>query len=157
MEIRHLGVRCPRTAFKTHEVPSPPCHAAFLVQHHSPSAGLTVVLHDQFKPDAPTLTGDRGVLRPGFSVLIQRDHDIHNVNPIRKGGECMMRVHRPKGPKGSWKTGQRVPETGNYADQFGVICHFEQATTFPPTSFGRKSECGYYLAVLNQKRTSSAS
>ena len=40
--------------------------------------------------------------------------------------------HIPKGPNGAWITGQRVPEDGWYADQYGVIVHFEKKSTFPP-------------------------
>ncbi|MFC7219209.1 hypothetical protein ACFQLX_13680 [Streptomyces polyrhachis] len=60
-----------------------------------------------------------------------------------------MRRHLPKGPNGSWKTGQRVPETGFWVDQNGLINHFEVGDTFPPTctGFSRKSECAYRIRV----------
>ena len=50
-----------------------------------------------------------------------------------------MSVSRPKGTHGRWKTGQRVPETGNYEDQYGFVSHHEQHSTFPPC-IGRKGE-----------------
>ena len=30
----------------------------------------------------------------------------------------MKNTHVPKGPRGTWKTGQRVPVTGDWADQY---------------------------------------
>lgn len=50
----------------------------------------------------------------------------------------MRRQHRPLGPNGSWKTGQRVPGDGAYRNQFGQIVHFDAGTTFPPR-VGHKS------------------
>lgn len=48
----------------------------------------------------------------------------------------------PLGAGGTWKTGQRVEVTGHYRDQYGVISHHAQHTTFPPC-IGRKGECAY--------------
>ena len=50
--------------------------------------------------------------------------------------------HRPKGPGNTWKTGQRVPHTGDYADQFGSISRFYEGYTFPPCIY-RKRECAF--------------
>lgn len=56
--------------------------------------------------------------------------------------------HTPLGPGSSWKTGQRVPETGLYVDQYGVASRFEAGTTFPPTvGFRGDSECAYRKLV----------
>jgi hypothetical protein len=42
----------------------------------------------------------------------------------------------------TYKTGMRVPVTGNYADQYGVVSRHEVHHTFPPC-IGRKGECAY--------------
>lgn len=39
---------------------------------------------------------------------------------------------RPLGPNGTWKTGQRVPFTGFWCDQYGQVNFFEKHSTFPP-------------------------
>jgi len=44
----------------------------------------------------------------------------------------MTRKHSPLGPNDSWKTGQRVPSTGNYRNQYGQVVRFDIGTTFPP-------------------------
>jgi hypothetical protein len=41
-----------------------------------------------------------------------------------------------------WKTGQRVPMTGSWVDQHGMVTYHEEHTTFPPC-IGRKGECAY--------------
>lgn len=53
-----------------------------------------------------------------------------------------MPVHSPKGPNGTWKTGQRVPLTGLYVDQYRVTSEHEAGATFPPC-IGRKGECAF--------------
>lgn len=45
--------------------------------------------------------------------------------------------HRPLGPGGSWKTGQRVPTEGWWADQYGLVTWHARGSTFPPC-LGRK-------------------
>lgn len=57
-----------------------------------------------------------------------------------------MSYHRPLGPSGEWKTGQRVPTTGNYADQYGLVTWHEQGGTFPPC-IDRKGECAWRIEV----------
>ena len=52
----------------------------------------------------------------------------------------MRSRHVPKGPDGAWKTGQRVPETGYWADQYGDVTRFEAGRTFPPC-IDRTGEC----------------
>jgi len=54
---------------------------------------------------------------------------------------------RPKGHGSRWKTGQRVPFTGWWTDQYGVVSHHVQHGTFPPC-IGRKGECA--LRVLDR-------
>ncbi|ALJ22023.1 hypothetical protein AOA12_19865 [Microbacterium sp. No. 7] len=54
----------------------------------------------------------------------------------------MAKNHFPLGPDGAWKTGQRVPFTGFYADQFGTVSHHETGATFPPC-IDRKAECAF--------------
>lgn len=56
--------------------------------------------------------------------------------------------HQPKGPNGSWITGQRVPEDGWYIDQYGVIVRFEKKSTFPPR-VGRKTSGGVAYWTLH--------
>jgi hypothetical protein len=56
------------------------------------------------------------------------------------------RHHRPKGPQGTWKTGQRVPRTGVYVDQYGVHTSHDEGGTFPPC-VGRKGECAFRRVV----------
>ena len=46
-----------------------------------------------------------------------------------------------------WKTGQRVPITGNYRDQYGVVSFHEVHRTFPPC-IGRKGEAAFRTLVL---------
>lgn len=58
----------------------------------------------------------------------------------------MTKRHAPKGPGGQWKTGQRVPFTSDYVDQYGVISNHERGCTFPPC-IGRKGECAFRLPV----------
>jgi len=61
----------------------------------------------------------------------------------------MIGRHRPKGPNETWKTGQRVPTTDIYVDQYGVASHHEEGRSFPPC-IGRKGECAFrkpYRAV----------
>ncbi|WP_324649876.1 hypothetical protein [Georgenia sp. H159] len=56
-----------------------------------------------------------------------------------------MTKHDPLGPNGRWKTGQRVPSTGLYFDQYNVVTHHEAGATFPPC-IGRKGEAAYRLS-----------
>lgn len=58
----------------------------------------------------------------------------------------MSTGHQPKGPSGTWKTGQRVPMSGTWADQYGAVYHFTTGTTFPPC-IDRKGECAYRVLV----------
>lgn len=56
--------------------------------------------------------------------------------------------HNPLGPNGSWKTGQRVPVTGVYVDQDGVVSEHDEHDTFPPcVGFGRKGEVAYRYLI----------
>lgn len=50
--------------------------------------------------------------------------------------------NNPLGPGGTWKTGQRVPVSGIYADQYDVRSRHEQHCTFPPC-IGRDGEVAY--------------
>lgn len=53
-----------------------------------------------------------------------------------------MSRRRPLGPDGSYKTGQRVPFSGVWVDQYGVTTNHTVGATFPPC-IGRKGECAY--------------
>lgn len=55
-----------------------------------------------------------------------------------------MSTHTPAGPGDTWKTGQRVPVTGVYVDQYGVSSHHVAHATFPPC-IDRKGEPAYRL------------
>jgi hypothetical protein len=46
------------------------------------------------------------------------------------------------GPDGTYKTGQRVPLTGSWVDQYNVTTTHEAGGTFPPC-IGRKGECAF--------------
>lgn len=60
-----------------------------------------------------------------------------------RGGENRMTVRRePLGAGGTWKTGQRVAQTGWYRDQHNVVSHHDKGATFPPC-IGRKGECAF--------------
>lgn len=50
----------------------------------------------------------------------------------------------------TYKTGMRVPVSGNYADQYGVVTHHERYRTFPPC-VDRKGECAYRRLVIARK------
>lgn len=52
----------------------------------------------------------------------------------------------PLGPNETWKSGQRVPESGYYADQYGVVSWHDRYSTFPPC-IGRKGEGAYRRLV----------
>lgn len=60
--------------------------------------------------------------------------------------------HRPLGPNDSWKTGQRVPESGKWVDQYGDVYTFEAGRTFPPC-VDRKGECAYRYLVNDAAAT----
>lgn len=49
-------------------------------------------------------------------------------------------MHMPETTR--YKTGQRVPQSGTYVDQYGFRSHHERHATFPPC-IGRKGECAY--------------
>ncbi len=44
-----------------------------------------------------------------------------------------VKGHRPKGPNGTWKTGQRCPQRGWWVDERLNVCFFEERSTFPPS------------------------
>ena len=46
----------------------------------------------------------------------------------------------------SYKTGQRVPVTGIWVDQYGEKSFHEAHRTFPPC-IGRKGECAFRILV----------
>lgn len=64
----------------------------------------------------------------------------------------MASHHRPKGPNETWKTGQRVPWTGNWSDQYGDVYRFEAGHTFPPC-IDRKGECAFRSLVVSAAAT----
>lgn len=76
-----------------------------------------------------------------------------NLPPRRLGsgrevidGMTKKSTHVPLGPGDTWKTGQRVPFAGDWADQYGDVTRFEDGHTFPPC-IGRKGECAYRFLV----------
>lgn len=62
--------------------------------------------------------------------------------------------HQPKGPGGSWKTGQRCPATGWWRNQFGQIIHLERLATFPPR-VGRTNAGGNPVAYWMEYRAAA--
>jgi hypothetical protein len=67
-----------------------------------------------------------------------------------------MRIYpRPLGRNGAWKTGQRVPHTGHWQDQYGVITLHYAHGTFPPC-VGRKGECAYRRPVPSLRSSKTA-
>lgn len=48
----------------------------------------------------------------------------------------MTKIHRPLGPGGTWKQGQRVPATGWWKNQLGQVAMLDAKSTFPPP-FGK--------------------
>ena len=46
----------------------------------------------------------------------------------------------------TYKTGMRVPVTGNYRDQYGVTSRHDAHHTFPPC-IGRKGECAHRTLI----------
>lgn len=58
----------------------------------------------------------------------------------------MSSRHEPLGPSGEWKTGQRVPDDGDYVDQFGLVTYHERGRTFPP-ALDRKGTCAFRVQV----------
>lgn len=61
----------------------------------------------------------------------------------------MSQRHRPLGPGGTWKNGQRVPVTGIYVDQYGHPSKHKQHGTFPPCS-GRRGGRAYRRLINAQ-------
>lgn len=62
-------------------------------------------------------------------------------------------AHTPKGPNGTWKTGQRVPVDGRWADQYGQVNFFEEKTTFPPCIQPKGGEVAYRTLVKAVSKT----
>lgn len=56
-------------------------------------------------------------------------------------------AHTPKGPNGSWKTGQRVPVSGVWRDQYGRTSNHDKGGTFPPCLDREGGECAYRTLV----------
>lgn len=71
---------------------------------------------------------------------------LNLVGKARKSKEREMLKHFPQGPDGAWKTGQRVPFDGKWADQYGLITFHERGATFPPC-IDRKGVCAYRYLV----------
>lgn len=53
-----------------------------------------------------------------------------------------------------FKTGMRVPTTGDYVDQYGVVSFHEAHRTFPPC-IARKGECAYRRLITPAQATRS--
>lgn len=60
---------------------------------------------------------------------------------------------RPLGPNDTWKTGQRVPSSGNWVDQYGQVNRFEMHSTFPPVVARKGGECAYRRFVQAVQET----
>lgn len=70
---------------------------------------------------------------------------------IPQVGEGSDIMHTPKGPNGEWKTGQRVPVTGIWSDQYGMTTIHTVGGTFPPC-IDRKGECAYRELIQEDVR-----
>lgn len=57
----------------------------------------------------------------------------------------MSTGHFPKGPDGAWTTGQRVPFTGRWADQYGYVSFHEKGATFPPCIDRKRENAARHL------------
>lgn len=56
--------------------------------------------------------------------------------------------HLPLGPNGTWKTGQRVPTSGIYVDQYGLVSEHDEHDIFLfCVGFGRKGEVAFRFLV----------
>lgn len=80
-----------------------------------------------------------GVLATRGPLRCTDPPQMEQVSPV---GERGLLMHTPKGPDGLWKTGQRVPVSGLWLDQYGVITYHALGATFPPC-IDRKGECAY--------------
>lgn len=77
------------------------------------------------------------------TTVMSRSLDLAGRSCAEKG---LPMKRQPKGPNGSWKSGQRVPFTGDYTDQYNFVSHHDAGATFPPC-IGRKGECAYRRQV----------
>lgn len=60
----------------------------------------------------------------------------------------------PLGPNGRWKTGQRVPFTGYFIDQHGIVSWHQEHRTFPP-AIGRKGSVAYRAPYSGEEYSAS--
>lgn len=58
---------------------------------------------------------------------------------------------RPLGPNETFKTGQRVPISGWWMDQYKVVTFHSEHHTFPPC-IDRKGECAYRDLIQEEIR-----
>lgn len=77
-----------------------------------------------------------------------KDPPLGRDTPV---GEGSLQMHTPLGPDGLWKTGQRVPVSGIWIDQYGAISHHSASSTFPPC-IDRKGECAYRELIQEDVR-----
>lgn len=102
-------------------------------------------------PLIPRLLGHRK-LQDGHAQSLRppalgRSRYPNGVADLREKGQIMPRKKRPLGPNGSWKTGQRVPEDGNWKDQYGTVSTHYEGDTFPPCVH-RQGECAFRERVI---------
>jgi hypothetical protein len=92
---------------------------------------------------------------PVPSVLVTPSGEINNSHlsllsqeiPESKSVRSKSVDHlRPKGPNNTFKTGQRVPWSGTYVDQYDVPSRHKAGKIFPPC-LGRRGECAYRKLV----------
>lgn len=85
----------------------------------------------------------------GHGCSLRPEHGS-TVSGGRSFAMTASRRHSPKGPAGSWKTGQRAPITGYWKDQHGQVIHIEVGRTFPPC-LDRQGECANRHLLVNMQ------
>lgn len=119
--------------------------------------GNATIVIERYYADAVALLATQ--LEPGRAARARRTVVVRHSSSFMSGG---MEGGNPDPRKGGrsdmglpartihgideWKTGQRVPFTGNWVDQYGVISHHAEHATFPPC-IGRKGECAWRRPV----------
>lgn len=95
-----------------------------------------------FEPEPRRAARTRALVARSLDPLCGEGDQSHVRSLEKERRKAMMNHHLPKGPDGAWKTGQRVPFSGYWADQHGDVTRFIAGRTFPPC-IDRKGECAF--------------